>query len=393
MPIDIGSNQKLNFKLKFAFTIFANLPKLPVNMISTLINEVGEFLSGHPSETFTSANDKLIDRENVKFSSEQDSSDYARQLSQYFRQGTRILEVFYKDILTTQIEAFNEMQQGVEKFQQAELKEVNSFSSEEILSLFEDAQMHFQHSVRLALTSRANGGFSSGGRKDSRGGFSGGGKGGSSSASGGGSSGSGSSGGGGNGDFSFFFEEDDPFDRFLSILHWIKEQAAGAKERFLETVKVVRAITAKVMLRASAIVFRSAREDIRSQETTVVDLPEDEINVPPQRSNLEQFLSLEERVNKLEERHNRENKNISQEFKIYAETIQTLNMSNSSEFEKTSFDLHQAKFGGGFAATGGIQIGGNFIDASSQQNLSEAAGQIQQLLNQLSEAYPTTTPI
>jgi polyhydroxyalkanoate synthesis regulator phasin len=51
--------------------------------------------------------------------------------------------------------------------------------------------------------------------------------------------------------------------------------------------------------------------------------------------------------------------------------------------EGKSYDLRGAKFGGGFATEGGLQTGGSLIDASSTNNLSEAALQIQELLQQL----------
>lgn len=41
--------------------------------------------------------------------------------------------------------------------------------------------------------------------------------------------------------------------------------------------------------------------------------------------------------------------------------------------ENYSYSLSQAKFGGGFAGTGGTQTGGTLNDYSSKQNLSEAA--------------------
>lgn len=51
--------------------------------------------------------------------------------------------------------------------------------------------------------------------------------------------------------------------------------------------------------------------------------------------------------------------------------------------EGKSYDLRGAKFGGGFATEGGLQTGGSLIDVSSTNNLSEAALQIQELLQQL----------
>lgn len=54
-----------------------------------------------------------------------------------------------------------------------------------------------------------------------------------------------------------------------------------------------------------------------------------------------------------------------------------------AEQDKSRYDLRSAKFGGGFAAEGGFQVGGNLIDLSSDCNLSDAAQQIQELLHQL----------
>jgi hypothetical protein len=54
-----------------------------------------------------------------------------------------------------------------------------------------------------------------------------------------------------------------------------------------------------------------------------------------------------------------------------------------AEQDKSTYDLSNAKFGGGFAAEGGFQVGGNLIDLSSAHNLSDAAQQIQELLRQL----------
>lgn len=54
-----------------------------------------------------------------------------------------------------------------------------------------------------------------------------------------------------------------------------------------------------------------------------------------------------------------------------------------SEQDKSTYNLSNAKFGGGFAAEGGFQAGGNLIDLSSASNLTDAAQQIQDLLQQL----------
>jgi hypothetical protein len=63
----------------------------------------------------------------------------------------------------------------------------------------------------------------------------------------------------------------------------------------------------------------------------------------------------------------------------------------SGKSEDSKYDLRGSKFGGGFAAEGGVQIGGQFIDASPKQNLTEAAQEIQELLEQLSSTYSSNT--
>ncbi len=56
-----------------------------------------------------------------------------------------------------------------------------------------------------------------------------------------------------------------------------------------------------------------------------------------------------------------------------------------AEQDKSKYDLSNSKFGGGFATEGGFQVGGNLIDLSSASNLTDAAQQIQELLQQLEE--------
>jgi HSP20 family molecular chaperone IbpA len=58
-------------------------------------------------------------------------------------------------------------------------------------------------------------------------------------------------------------------------------------------------------------------------------------------------------------------------------------ISKMTEQDKSNYNLSNAKFGGGFAAEGGFQVGGNLIDLSSANNLTDAAQEIQELLQQL----------
>lgn len=71
----------------------------------------------------------------------------------------------------------------------------------------------------------------------------------------------------------------------------------------------------------------------------------------------------------------------------------TANQNQGDTMSENTYNLNQAKFGGGFAGTGGTQTGGTFNDYSSKQKLSEAAGEIQKLLKQLELSNPTTTEI
>ncbi|MEC4814754.1 MAG: effector-associated domain EAD1-containing protein [Scytonema sp. PMC 1069.18] len=68
------------------------------------------------------------------------------------------------------------------------------------------------------------------------------------------------------------------------------------------------------------------------------------------------------------------------------------NTSGKQQSHHTSYyNFSNAKFGGGFAGTGGTQTGGTFYDYSSNQNFTEAAAQIQQLLKQLQQTNPSIT--
>ncbi|WP_051056108.1 cell division protein ZapA [Cylindrospermum stagnale] len=67
----------------------------------------------------------------------------------------------------------------------------------------------------------------------------------------------------------------------------------------------------------------------------------------------------------------------------------------STNSKTSSFDLKGAYITGGVISAETVtahQIGGNItITPEQKQNLAEAAAEIQQLLNQLEQTYPTTT--
>lgn len=62
-----------------------------------------------------------------------------------------------------------------------------------------------------------------------------------------------------------------------------------------------------------------------------------------------------------------------------------------AEKENSKYDLRGSKFGGGFAAESGMQLGGTFIDASSNQTLVEVAQEIQQIYDHLLQTQSSKT--
>jgi uncharacterized protein YjbI with pentapeptide repeats len=85
---------------------------------------------------------------------------------------------------------------------------------------------------------------------------------------------------------------------------------------------------------------------------------------------------------------------------FYAQTYQNQGDTIMAEASKkqSNFDLKGAQFAGGLVNADTVtanQIGGNITNYSTEQkqNLAEAAAEIQQLLNQLGQAYPTNTPL
>ncbi len=85
--------------------------------------------------------------------------------------------------------------------------------------------------------------------------------------------------------------------------------------------------------------------------------------------------------------------------KFYARTYSNQGETMSQSPNKQSnFDLKGAQFAGDLVNADTVtahQIGGNITNYSPQQkqNLAEAAAEIQQLLNQLGQDYPTNTPL
>jgi uncharacterized protein YjbI with pentapeptide repeats len=85
---------------------------------------------------------------------------------------------------------------------------------------------------------------------------------------------------------------------------------------------------------------------------------------------------------------------------FYAQTYQNQGDTIMAEGSKkqSNFDLKGAQFGGGLVNADTVnagQIGGNITNYNPEQkqNLAEAAADIQQLLNQLGQSYPTSTPL
>ncbi|WP_260446381.1 pentapeptide repeat-containing protein, partial [Nostoc sp. UCD121] len=85
---------------------------------------------------------------------------------------------------------------------------------------------------------------------------------------------------------------------------------------------------------------------------------------------------------------------------FYAQTYQNQGDTIMSEGSKkqSNFDLKGAQFAGGLVNADTVtaqQIGGNITNYNPEQkqNLAQAAADIQQLLNQLGQSYPTSTPL
>ncbi|MBC1295145.1 pentapeptide repeat-containing protein [Nostoc sp. UCD122] len=85
--------------------------------------------------------------------------------------------------------------------------------------------------------------------------------------------------------------------------------------------------------------------------------------------------------------------------KFYAQTYSNQGDTMSQSPKKEShFNLQGAQFGGGLVNADTVtaqQIGGNITNYNPEQkqNLAQAAADIQQLLNQLGQTYPTNTPL
>ncbi len=85
--------------------------------------------------------------------------------------------------------------------------------------------------------------------------------------------------------------------------------------------------------------------------------------------------------------------------KFYAQTYSNQgNTMSQSPNKQANFALKGAQFAGGLVNADTVtaqQIGGNITNYNPQQkqNLAEAAAEIQQLLNQLGQSYPTSTPL
>jgi uncharacterized protein YjbI with pentapeptide repeats len=78
--------------------------------------------------------------------------------------------------------------------------------------------------------------------------------------------------------------------------------------------------------------------------------------------------------------------------------VQGDNNQQTARNKTSHFNLQNAQFGGGLVDADTVnaqQIGGNITNYAPEQrqNLAEAAAEIQQLLNQLGQSYPTNTPL
>ncbi len=122
------------------------------------------------------------------------------------------------------------------------------------------------------------------------------------------------------------------------------------------------------------------------------DFMSDPFEVMALKSKLE-IAALELRLTKDNSKHNQQRiESLEGQVKtLYGLIAQGLHSGNNvigvinkmAEQDKATYNLTNAKFGGGFAAERALQVGGQLIDLSAANSLADAAKEIQELLQQL----------
>ncbi|MDM3845960.1 MAG: pentapeptide repeat-containing protein [Aphanizomenon gracile PMC638.10] len=170
-----------------------------------------------------------------------------------------------------------------------------------------------------------------------------------------------------------------------------KELAEKHPDANLEIVAMEKRGEDKFLLRAKTAVMANKSELSNEYFNTynqVKGLPEREIQLLLAEKD-SQIHRLENMITTALERPS-----------FYAQTYQNQGDTIMAEGSKkqSNFDLKGAQFAGGLVNADTVtahQIGGNITNYNPEQkqNLAEAAAEIQQLLNQLGQTYPTNTPL
>jgi uncharacterized protein YjbI with pentapeptide repeats len=170
-----------------------------------------------------------------------------------------------------------------------------------------------------------------------------------------------------------------------------KELAENNPEAELEIVAIERRGEDKILLRAKTALTANKSELSRNYFINY-----NQLKALAEKDFKTLIAEKEYQINKLENMITTALERPS----FYAQTYQNQGDTIMSEGSKkqSNFDLKGAQFAGGLVNADTVnaqQIGGNITNYSPEQrqNLAEAAAEIQQLLNQLGQTYPTNTPL
>ncbi|WP_189525104.1 hypothetical protein [Nostoc sp. 'Peltigera membranacea cyanobiont' 232] len=168
-----------------------------------------------------------------------------------------------------------------------------------------------------------------------------------------------------------------------------KELAENNPEAELEIVAIERRGEDKILLRAKTVTTANKSELSRDYFINY-----NQLKALAERDFKILIAEKEYQINKLENMITTALERPSFYVQNYHNQGDTIMPEGSKK--QSNFDLKGAQFAGGLVNADTVnahQIGGNITNYSTEQkqNLAQAAADIQQLLNQLSQTYPTTT--
>ncbi|MDM9580214.1 pentapeptide repeat-containing protein [Nostoc sp. GT001] len=170
-----------------------------------------------------------------------------------------------------------------------------------------------------------------------------------------------------------------------------KELAENNPEAELEIVAIERRGEDKILLRAKTVTTANKSELSRDYFINY-----NQLKALAERDFKVLIAEKEYQINKLENMITTALERPSFYVQNYHNQGDTIMPEGSKK--QSNFDLKGAQFGGGLVNADTVtanQIGGNITNYSTEQkqNLAQAAAEIQQLLNQLGQSYPTNTPL